>query len=167
MRKKGFLWFIPSLLLMALIFYMSSRVSEESADMSGTLAEWLVKVFSNVFNRDMSDVQIAESAQVLDPIIRKFAHMTEYTLLSVSLVFGFVKGTKFRDYRIYVIPGVVSLLYAITDEVHQLFVPGRSGELRDVLIDCIGAMIGILLVYLLNSCVRASRMNKARKRMGA
>jgi len=34
-------------------------------------------------------------------------------------------------------------LYAVTDEIHQLFVPGRSGELRDVMIDSIAALVGV------------------------
>lgn len=38
------------------------------------------------------------------------------------------------------------MIYACTDEIHQLFVPGRSGQFRDVMIDSLGAFIGILIL---------------------
>ena len=53
----------------------------------------------------------------------------------------------------FIISALFCLVYAISDEIHKLFVPGRSGEIRDVLIDFTGVLIGILftmlLVYLL------------------
>ena len=43
---------------------------------------------------------------------------------------------------------IFSFLYACTDELHQIFVPGRSAQFRDVLIDTLGASFGTLITYL-------------------
>ena len=57
-------------------------------------------------------------------IVRKCAHMTEYAILA--------------------------FLYACTDEFHQLFIAGRAGQFRDVCIDSTGALIMILIIYIIN-----------------
>lgn len=51
--------------------------------------------------------------------------------------------------HIILIPLIICLLYSISDEFHQLFIVGRSGEVRDVLIDTIGALTGIYGYYLI------------------
>ena len=55
---------------------------------------------------------------------------------------------------------VFSCIYASSDEIHQLFVPGRAGQVRDVLIDTSGAVAGILLAILIRKAVRKNRDNK-------
>ncbi len=61
----------------------------------------------------------------------------------------------------------VCLLYAASDEIHQLFVPGRSGEVRDVMIDFSGAVLGIalsMLVFLLICRIKKKRTEKNEER---
>ena len=52
-------------------------------------------------------------------------------------------------YKAMALTFVICVLYAITDEYHQTFVAGRSGELRDVVIDSLGALLGILIYYVI------------------
>ena len=73
-----------------------------------------------------------------DFIARKLAHMAEYGVLTVLL---------FRAVRIHtsnahalLIAAVVAVLYALSDEWHQTFVPGREGSLRDVAVDALGVV---------------------------
>ena len=101
--------------------------------------------------------------------LRKLAHMAEYAVLGI-LVFGTLKTEvqrkiaaerQFRRqrgdnkmrlsgfWRIGFYAWLLSVFYAVTDEIHQLFVPGRAGRLLDVGIDGIGAAVGILLVLFL------------------
>ena len=61
----------------------------------------------------------------------------------------------------------ICLLYAASDEIHQLFVPGRSGEVRDVMIDFSGAVLGIalsMLVFLLICRIKKKRTEKNEER---
>src|SRR5690625_5606766 len=76
--------------------------------------------------------------------VRKFAHFFAYFLLGVFILHAFLidRSITFRtDLFVY----LFTILYAISDEVHQLFIPGRSGEVRDVIIDSFGSATGISL----------------------
>jgi VanZ family protein len=75
--------------------------------------------------------------------IRKAAHMTEYAvlfLLSRWATFGTTSNTALRGW----IPALLSFAYACTDEFHQSFVPGRSAQFSDVLVDSTGILIAWL-----------------------
>jgi VanZ family protein len=71
-------------------------------------------------------------------VIRKIAHMTLYAILAFCAACSQIKPS-FKKVLLF------CACYAYTDEFHQLFIPGRSGEIRDVCIDCLGACIGFLL----------------------
>jgi len=76
---------------------------------------------------------------ILDFIIKKSAHMVEFGILAFLLS----KAFKFKK------PDLSFLLawsYAFTDEIHQLFVPGRGGRISDVLIDLLGIIIATKLI---------------------
>ena len=77
-------------------------------------------------------------------VVRKGAHFLEYLVLGISL-FWTVRDLRMR--ASFWIPWAVGALYAVTDEVHQYFVPGRSCELRDVLIDACGVAAGVAIVW--------------------
>ena len=82
---------------------------------------------------------------ILNRIVRKLAHLTEFTIL------GGVLYTILRRYIIYgtVIKTIgLGMLIASLDEFIQLFSPGRSSQISDVLIDTVGVIIGILIVKL-------------------
>ena len=61
--------------------------------------------------------------------------------------------SKYNVKYSYLISFIICVLYASIDEFHQLFVPGRSGQVTDVLIDLIGVVLGLLLVFLIR-CFR-------------
>ncbi|HEX2292317.1 MAG TPA: VanZ family protein [Gaiellaceae bacterium] len=71
-----------------------------------------------------------------DLVLRKIAHAAEFAILAILLVRAF--GDPWRA-------GVVAVLYAVVDEIHQSFVPGRQGAVADVLIDSVGVLAGVLL----------------------
>ena len=79
-------------------------------------------------------------ARKIDHPVRKTAHASEYALLGM-LLFGAMTGTR-RRRMCYA--WLATACYAATDEFHQLFVPGRSGQFTDVCIDSGGAVVGIL-----------------------
>ena len=73
-----------------------------------------------------------------DLLLRKAAHVTEYFILTVLLYRAFKGSFDLNAFWLCVYPATLSLLYAASDEYHQLFVAGREGCVRDVLIDAIG-----------------------------
>lgn len=145
-------------LQMTLIFTMSSFGSDSSNAQSNQIIHVLHQVFPNLSN-DHSFFGVSN----LVFIVRKAAHFTEYAILGLLffLVYRayFVKLTnaKFLFFAL-----CSSFLYACTDELHQLFVSGRSGQFTDVLIDTLGAFFGCLLLLMIRRLRKAWR---ARRRL--
>jgi VanZ family protein len=79
-----------------------------------------------------------------DAAIKKGGHLTGYALLAVALLHG-LAGGKAGPRRQALLAVVLAALYAVTDEVHQRFTPGRSSSIADVGIDTLGAVIGLLV----------------------
>lgn len=87
-------------------------------------------------------------------VVRKSAHMFLYFILSILIYLAI--HNKY-NVKAYIISCILTTLYACTDEVHQLFIQGRSGEIRDVLIDSSGALIGLILVYIINKIINKKK----------
>lgn len=117
------------ILWMIFIFVMSSFSANESSNQSGIIVNFI----SNIFN--------ISNIRMLSLIVRKVAHFTEYFVLGILSINYVIKYKKNIIYSY-----LMCILYAISDEIHQLFVPGRSCQILDVIIDCLGSIIGIILI---------------------
>ena len=127
---------ILMLLWMFLIFLMSSFDATESTNQSN----FIVNIITNIFK--------IENIELLSFIIRKLAHFTEYLILGLLVANMF---TKSNINNLYLISIILCIIYATSDEIHQLFVPGRACQLRDILIDSIGSITGVYLYKLINT----------------
>ena len=124
---------------MVVIFSFSARPGDESEEQS-IKAGMMVPGFD-----DLSEQQQIHMAQAIDHPVRKTAHATEYAMLA-GLVLGAVTVSIIR-WKNVLVSVCIAVLYASTDELHQRFVPGRSGQVKDVLIDGCGAVIGALIIW--------------------
>ena len=126
---------------MLFIFCQSALPAELSQQESGVVVRFLAGVTG-----------LEES--LVSFVVRKGAHFLEYLVLGISL-FWTVRDLRMKHGRVpdesagrtVLAPWVVGVLYAVTDEVHQYFVPGRSCELRDVVIDACGVAVGVAIVW--------------------
>ena len=157
---------ISALLLigwMGLIFYLSHQTAAESGDLSGGLIESTVKLFfPNASESFIS--QVISSAEFW---VRKLAHFCLYAVLGILSFLNLVSYTSMPFVLRCISSLLISAIYALSDEYHQTFVSGRSGELRDVLIDSAGALTGILfcaLIYGLIIHIRKKRKSKMNKK---
>ena len=140
---------VASLLLltlnMLLIFSLSAQEAAESEKLSGGFTN---KVFSALYpGFDEMDEQ--EQAQTIAKVafpVRKTAHFSIYCLLGIFSFMTFVSYTGISFRLRAALSFVLCVLYASSDEFHQLFVKGRSGEVRDVVIDSLGALLSISLL---------------------
>ncbi len=80
----------------------------------------------------------------LNVLIRKMAHVSEYTILFLLLCWS-LKSTdaKLHPAKMVLLAVSVAVFYALSDECHQSFVPGRSATLFDASVDCLGICLGI------------------------
>ncbi len=140
MNKKKIISFIPVLLIMIAIFIFSSHNGNESSEISSTLSLKLQEILDF-----LREYQIFEN---LEHILRKSAHFIIYTAL------GFFMFLHMKSYNIsqkirFIISLVFCFCYAVSDEIHQLFVEGRSGQFSDVLLDTSGSLTGIIIIFLI------------------
>lgn len=128
---KKIKYFIPSIMFMIIIFWFSHQTGTESSGLSIYIFNWLENHLHII---------------VPELIIRKMAHMGEYALLAFTFIYGFSKN-KLILQKILLFSLSSTFLYACSDEFHQLFIAGRSGQLVDVMIDTMGGVIAIILFY--------------------
>lgn len=136
------------ILWMIVIFLFSQDPGASSSDKSDTIATFIVNVISNITGNDYSDT-LSEKIENCVFIVRKSAHFLEYFILGV-LIINVLKDYKVLSIKIFILSILFCLLYAISDEVHQLFIPQREGRVLDVLIDTSGSIIGVSIYCLIN-----------------
>ena len=119
------LW-ILTLLCMAAIFYFSSQSAVQSSGQSSAVTLFLQRLF--------------HTQAITNHIVRKTAHFIEFTglgfLTSASVLLTF--GKRYLGV-------IIASLYAATDEIHQIFVDGRSCQLTDWMLDTVGIITGALI----------------------
>ena len=138
-KKPGFAFFWP-VFLMAIIFTLSACTAEKSDQQSGFLVNIVTSVFPSATDIDLTTT-----------IIRKTAHFLEYALLGFLLARAYSKNVSFtkESPKMILLAVITSALYSTSDEIHQIFVPGRSCEFRDICIDTIGATLGASIYFLI------------------
>lgn len=126
------------------IFTMSSENGLLSSSRSEGLVVKLINRFLVIFGIDSSDCAIVDYIEVF---MRKGAHVFVFFVLSVlSSIFAYTYDTR-DEFRLLG-SFLFSYIYASSDEIHQIYVPGRAGSIKDVLIDTIGISLGLMLVWL-------------------
>lgn len=131
---------------MILIFWFSARPGQESTEMSMSAGEKVAYLFVPGY-RNWTEEEQRELAGRIDYPVRKCAHAAEYMVLAVW-VFLTVSSFRKKSKGAFIPAWLITTAYASTDEIHQLFVPGRSGRATDVCIDAAGALVGILFCFL-------------------
>ena len=157
---KGVLWTV-TLLWMAVIFWFSDQNAEKSSKMSmNVVTRFIISHYEGYDSLD-TDEKI-EKAEKIEYFVRKTAHYLEYCFLGLlygSILIAYGRDEKYRHKYLwlFLMTGFFVCLYASTDEIHQLFVPGRSGRIQDVLLDTAGGLTAGLILALskfLYFCVR-------------
>ncbi|MDO4282242.1 MAG: VanZ family protein [Clostridia bacterium] len=119
---------------MGIVFQFSSESSLKSENTSNHFTK-------TILGENITDQRVEE----LSFMIRKTAHFTLYTIGGVCICLCVMLNYEGKK-NIYLIGFSIGSIYAITDEIHQLFVPGRACELRDVIIDSLGILVGVVII---------------------
>ncbi len=140
-----YLLIIAIIIVCRQIFIFSNQNAEKSSGVSKKVASFLLDTFDG--GKNMPEHEKEQTVSYMQYFVRKGAHFSIYMLLGVltmccALTFKGETAYKF-DFSV-----LFCFMYALTDEFHQLFIPGRSGEFIDVCLDTFGASIGILIILL-------------------
>ncbi len=132
-----FLKTLPAIVWMGMIFSLSNQPGGGSGALSRLIMSYLAK-----FGIDFQ-AWFGEHAVW---VLRKCAHFTEYMILFFLLMLAFSVRWERKTARWWALLG--TFLYAASDEFHQLFIPGRVGDVFDVMIDTSGGLFGLVLISL-------------------
>jgi len=133
-RNINYRWILV-VLWMSLIFILSHQDATRSSQLSGGLMTAVMDALAGLFKG------ISIQPETLHFILRKGAHFTAYLML--GLLAAYAQEPKRRKEWLWTL--IICIVYAVSDEYHQTFIPGRSGELRDVLIDSAGSFTGLVI----------------------
>lgn len=129
-----------------IIFGFSSQNGEKSGGISRKVTETILKVSSNYNKLEEGEKEVV--LHRTESIIRKIAHFSIYAVVGFLLM-GLLSTYKIKDKWRIIITIIIGILYAMSDEFHQSFSPGRTPKITDVYIDTLGIILGALLVVLI------------------
>ena len=132
MKRKLIKWLLL-ITWMLLIFYFSNQPN------SGE------KTF-NIINHT-TKINSPQTLKMINYLVRKSAHITEYfilAILTISLLKEYITNYKL----IYTLSIFICFIYAITDEIHQHFIVGRTAIFKDVIIDTTGSLLLVIILVI-------------------
>lgn len=135
-KKLSKIHLLLPLLWMVVIFMLSHQSASISSGQSGVFVEQLRHIAPSV------------DQQLLTFLVRKGAHIFAYFVLGI-LTFNALWRVDLSKLKFNYPVGlsiIVCALYATSDEFHQLFISGRSGEIRDIIIDSCAATVGVFII---------------------
>lgn len=151
MRAKKVICIILVIIWMSAMFWFSNQQGAGSSSTSKKVSEIIVNIID--IKQHYSETQREQIIKVIEPVIRKLAHYTLYAIggiLIANCIYQFCNKEK----RVIIISAIIGIAYAASDETHQLMVPGRSGSIKDVIIDSIGILTGITLFLLAKEIIK-------------
>lgn len=135
---------------MLVIYNFSAQPGEESADLSGGVSHLFMTLWNQIFGLGWDEAKVLAMTEIWDYPIRKLAHMTEFGILAILMYITLRYYAKIKTTGQRLLAAWIgAVCYAATDEFHQLFVEGRSGNLFDVCVDATGAAIALLVIYII------------------
>lgn len=146
------------LIWMCVVFWFSSQVGDTSKSQSGNTIRRII----TFFNKNITAENLEMIVEALQPFVRKLAHFSIYTLGGM-LIYNLINKYNLNKKVKIIYTIVIGALYAASDEIHQLFVPYRSGQINDVLIDTCGVITGIIICIVLSKILRYIKTNLKNK----
>lgn len=134
-------------LWLIVIFLASNESGVVSSKKSDSVSLFIINIIENIKGEKFTNNDVINFIDNSVFYIRKSAHFIEYLILGILVIN--VLADYNLDKKIIIYSFIFCLIYAITDEIHQLFIEGRSAKVMDVFIDSSGSITGILLYYLL------------------
>ena len=141
--NKRIKYIILTIIWMSFIFSMSNQPANISKELSKNIENLLNR--TPIIGNILSDILNSPNSQF---IVRKSAHFILFCLLSILcfiVIYEIKKSVKIST----LVSFSITFIYACIDEIHQLFIPGRGSQIKDVLIDSIGAIIGLIVINLI------------------
>ena len=155
---KKIIIYILLVLWMALIFFFSHQPDIESDKMSNGVIEKIINIVEVISNHEFSESELKNIYKYAVFPVRKLAHFTLYFVLGIFMYLS-LKNNTLNPKQLFLISLILCFLYACSDEIHQLFVAGRSGNFKDVLIDTLGSFLSLIIASRITSRIKRNITN--------
>ena len=147
-RYKRYIYWTMVICWMVVLFVLSAQNAEKSSSVSGKVIE----VVATAIQPSFAELDVAEKSTLISELqvtVRKFAHYFSYSVLGTLLSLAMQTHPlrlrlRLRKQMFWSL--TIGVIYAISDEIHQYFVPGRSMQLSDVILDSFGVFTGVCIV---------------------
>ena len=153
-KKIKYVKCIIAIICCIIIFSFSAVPAKASTKQSKGLTYNVIKLLNG---NKLSKRDLEKLTKKINPVIRKIAHFSIYMILAI-FTYMFIeelniksKSEKERLRKNIIYTCIFCIIYAIFDEIHQIYVPGRTGKAIDVIIDTLGSCMGIAILLLNNS----------------
>lgn len=153
---KRIIYGIMLLATFVMIFQFSASSGNASHGISTDVTEFIAKVLK--VSNENRDTFI----ETVEPYIRKVAHFSVYAFAGIWEML-FLNTFDIKDEKKLLLGALIGTIYAITDELHQSLVPGRSAQIMDVVIDAEGNLLGVLGILLIVMIIKRKK-EKAKER---
>ena len=144
---------IIAIICCIIIFSFSAVPATASTKQSKGLTYNVIKLLNG---NKLTEKELVKLTKRVNPVIRKIAHFSIYMILAI-FTYMFIeelniksKSEKERLRKNIIYTCIFCIIYAIFDEIHQIYVPGRTGKVIDVIIDTLGACMGITIILIRN-----------------
>lgn len=152
-QNKKLFHSILVIIWMLVIFNFSSQNGTKSTKTSDVVTSMVVNVTTSVTNKDIPREEVKKKVEDSTFLVRKMAHFTEYLILGILILQLLSDYTKINK-RMLIVSLIICYLYAVSDEVHQIFIPGRTAKVLDTFIDGAGSLVGIVIYSIYQSKCR-------------
>lgn len=152
-KKIKYVKCIIAIICCIIIFSFSAVPATASTKQSKGLTYNVIKLLNG---NKLSERDLEKLTKKINPVIRKIAHFSIYMILAI-VTYMFIeelniksKSEKERLRKNIIYTCIFCIIYAVFDEIHQIYVPGRTGKAIDVIIDTLGSCMGIAILLLNN-----------------
>ena len=152
-KKIKYVKCIIAIICCIIIFSFSAVPATASTKQSKGLTYNVIKLLNG---NKLTEKELVKLTKRVNPVIRKIAHFSIYMILAI-FTYMFIeelniksKSEKERLRKNIIYTCIFCIIYAIFDEIHQIYVPGRTGKVIDVIIDTLGACMGITIILIRN-----------------
>ena len=152
-KKIKYVKCIIAIICCIIIFSFSAVPATASTKQSKGLTYNVIKLLNG---NKLSERDLEKLTKKINPVIRKIAHFSIYMILAI-VTYMFIeelniksKSEKERLRKNIIYTCIFCIIYAVFDEIHQIYVPGRTGKAIDVIIDTLGSCMGIAILFLNN-----------------
>ena len=136
------------LFMACVIFTFSSQPAKQSNSVSKGITRKIVDTLPQTKHK--TEKQKQKIVNKINHYVRKLAHFTAFFFFGLFLLSAILLtySNKYSVIKIILMSAIIALLYAISDEIHQMFVPERGPQVKDVLIDFSGSALSFFVVMI-------------------